>query len=85
MSNRDENLQKINDELEKLSDEQLDQVAGGTGTRTGASIEELMDSFGPMIKKLTELFKNYPDLVYHPEIVYDPQKLSEYIKNHQKN
>lgn len=68
---------------EILSDEQLDQVAGGTGT--GAIIEELMDSFGPMINKLTELFKNYPDLVYHPEIVDDPQKLSEYIKNHQKN
>ena len=26
---REENLKKINDELEKLSDEELDQVAGG--------------------------------------------------------
>lgn len=30
MSTREENLKKINDELEKLSDEELEQVAGGT-------------------------------------------------------
>ena len=29
MATREENLKKINDELEKLSDEQLDNVAGG--------------------------------------------------------
>ena len=29
MATREENLKKINDELEKLSDEELDQVAGG--------------------------------------------------------
>ena len=29
MANREENLKKINEELEKLSDEQLEQVAGG--------------------------------------------------------
>ena len=29
MATREENLKKINDELEKLSDEQLDKVAGG--------------------------------------------------------
>lgn len=29
MANREENLKKINDELEKLSDEELDKVAGG--------------------------------------------------------
>ncbi|MBQ4403089.1 MAG: hypothetical protein II857_01635 [Selenomonadaceae bacterium] len=29
MATRDENLKKINDELEKLSDEQLEQIAGG--------------------------------------------------------
>ncbi len=30
MSTREENLKKINDELEQLSDEELDNVAGGT-------------------------------------------------------
>ena len=29
MSTRDENIQKINAELEKLTDEQLEQIAGG--------------------------------------------------------
>ena len=32
MTTRDENIKKINDELEKLSDEQLEQIAGGTFT-----------------------------------------------------
>jgi len=30
MATREENLKKINDELEQLSDEELDNVAGGT-------------------------------------------------------
>ena len=30
MATREENIKKINDELEKLSDEELNQVAGGT-------------------------------------------------------
>ena len=30
MANRGENLKKINAELEQLSDEELEQVAGGT-------------------------------------------------------
>ena len=29
MATREENLKKINDELEKLSDEELDNIAGG--------------------------------------------------------
>ncbi len=31
MATREENLKKINEELEKLDDEQLEQVAGGGG------------------------------------------------------
>ncbi|MBR1647367.1 MAG: hypothetical protein IJ685_11410 [Selenomonadaceae bacterium] len=31
MATREENLKKINDELEKLSDEELDGIAGGIG------------------------------------------------------
>ena len=34
MSNREENLKRINEELEKLSDDELEQVAGGTIPQT---------------------------------------------------
>ena len=34
MTTREENLKKINEQLEQLSDEQLEQVAGGTRTQT---------------------------------------------------
>ena len=34
MANREENLKKINDTLEKLSDEELEQVAGGDISQT---------------------------------------------------
>ena len=34
MSNREDNLKKINDELEKLSDEDLENIAGGTIRQT---------------------------------------------------
>ena len=34
MAKREENLKKINDELEKLSDEQLERVAGGNSNET---------------------------------------------------
>ena len=33
MATREENLKKINDELEKLSDEELEKVSGGTCTK----------------------------------------------------
>ena len=35
MATREENLKKINDELKKLSDEELDEVAGGTTNEWG--------------------------------------------------
>ena len=35
MATREENLKKLNDELEKLSDEQLEQVAGGIKSGLG--------------------------------------------------
>ena len=34
MTNREENLKKINEQLEQLTDEQLEQVAGGTIPQT---------------------------------------------------
>ena len=34
MANREENLKKINEELEKLSDEELEKIAGGFYARS---------------------------------------------------
>ena len=42
MSTREEKIKKINDELEKLSDEELDGVAGGTSLETYADGDELV-------------------------------------------
>ena len=39
MANREENLKKINVELEKLSDEELEQVAGGSIPQTSEDIK----------------------------------------------
>ena len=46
MANRDENLKKINDELEKLSDEELEKVAGGTWGQTAGDTRFLNDLAG---------------------------------------
>ena len=43
MTTREENLKKINDELEKLSDEQLEQVAGGDMQETEIDSHLLYD------------------------------------------
>ena len=53
MATREENLKKINDELEKLSDEQLEQVAGGNAEETANdsrflnSLNGSTDRYGP--------------------------------------
>ena len=63
MATREENLKKINEELEKLSDEELDNVAGGGYSKedvekmTGAFGEKLKE-LGPSIQKLIGLFTN---------------------------
>ena len=46
MATRDENLKKINDELEKMSDEELENVAGGTYKETAADSRFLNDLAG---------------------------------------
>lgn len=43
MTNREENLKKINDKLEMLSDEQLEQVAGGVIAQTSDDSQFLYD------------------------------------------
>lgn len=50
MANREENIKKINEQLEKLSDEQLEQVAGGTAgesRRDVAFFRALISNFDP--------------------------------------
>jgi len=48
MSNREENLKKIDDELEKLSDEELEKISGGY----------VIDYLDPMINNIIKLFEN---------------------------
>ena len=46
MANREENNKKINDELELMSDEELDQVAGGSYRETAGDTRFLNDLAG---------------------------------------
>lgn len=46
MANREENIKKINDQLEQLNDEELEQVAGGTYNETAADSRFLNDLAG---------------------------------------
>ena len=46
MANREENIKKINDELEAMSDEELEQVAGGTYKETAGDTRFLNDLAG---------------------------------------
>ena len=46
MATREENLKKINAELEQMSDEELEQVAGGTYNETAADSRFLNDLAG---------------------------------------
>ena len=48
MATREENLKKIHEELEKLTDDELDQIAGGTVSE----YKELQDLFGYEKKSL---------------------------------
>lgn len=43
MATRDDNLKKINAELEQMSDEELEQVAGGTIGQTAGDSKILYD------------------------------------------
>ena len=45
MANREENLKKINAELEQLSDEELEEVAGGTYKEIADDKELIMKEF----------------------------------------
>ena len=67
MENREENIKKINAELEQLNDEQLEQIAGGTYNETAADTRFLNDLAGLCDRfGATKAFIN-PDIVVEPE------------------
>ena len=59
MTTREDNLKKINDQLEQLTDEELEQVAGGTISQTAADSKILYD-YGMMNK----YHENIPVMFY---------------------
>ena len=54
MANRDENLQKINAELEMLSDDELEKVSGGIVNK---GLGQILKELAPSIEKIAELFE----------------------------
>ena len=58
MSSREENLKKINDQLEQLTDDELDQVAGGTVRE----YEEICSAMAnnPILKSILETGSHVP-------------------------
>ena len=70
MATREENIKKINDELEKLSDEELDLVAGGTN----GEYKELRDLL-PQIKRIGK----YPALGGFHDCM-KPNEVSDWLK-----
>ena len=69
MATRDKNLKKINDELEKLSDDELEQVAGGTNGE---------------YKELRNIVSNYVSEKYYyaddNAIYLDPDEVEDWLK-----
>ena len=56
MATREENLKKINDELEKLDDEELDKVAGGFYARSnGGDVKSDVNASNPEYTKQSRL------------------------------
>ena len=58
METREENLKKINEELEQLNDDELDKVVGGALTLRG--IVEVADDGSTIIKNLAGTEIVYP-------------------------
>ena len=71
MATRDENLKKINVELEQLSDEELENVAGGTYNNTAADTR-LLNQLGYDIEGKSAL-----ELFWIPSFHSSAKKVSE--------
>ena len=60
MATREENIKKINDALEKLSDEELEKVAGGFYARSnGGEMEDKIINVRGSADNLADSAKNY--------------------------
>ena len=60
MATREENLKKINEQLEKLDDEQLEQIAGGFYARSkGGEMEDKIIHVRGSADNLADSAKNY--------------------------
>jgi len=71
MANREENLKKINAELEQLSDEELESVAGGTYNNTAADTR-VLNQLGYNIEPKTAL-----ELFWIPSFNSSANKVAE--------
>ena len=69
MASREENVKKINDELEALSDEELDQVAGGHYKEVAADSRFLNDLAG-----LTDRYGKFKGFIYYSSIAEEVTK-----------
>ena len=76
MTTREENIKKINAELELLSDEQLEEVAGGNSYDRGLLIDELKKN---KLEKYLEPGKNNEEILVNTckkyQIGYKPSSI----------
>ncbi|MBR4903614.1 MAG: hypothetical protein IKZ53_03010 [Selenomonadaceae bacterium] len=93
MATREENLKKINYELEKLSDEELDMVTGGSLGEILA--KGIQDAVTGLCGGLAELFREFltnpkyaPQLEKmineHPELAEKIHKMQDALKSKEK-
>ena len=63
MANREDNLKKINAELEKLSDEELEQVAGGSIPQTAENSNAAQEDFNKTFRSEDKNYKDHEDAI----------------------
>lgn len=63
MATREENLQKINEKLEKLSDDELDNIAGGLSQADDEKVKKLINNpkLQEVISDIMNIFNDSPN------------------------